>query len=62
MFKETIESRKAFIEERKGLNRELRNLASLIMTNYHDLTSEKAEKIREILQEARKKISDVVFE
>ena len=61
-FKEMIESRKAFVEERKGLSRELSNYVSLIMTNYRDLTPEKAEKIRQILQEGRKKISDVVFE
>lgn len=61
-FKEMIESRRAFIEERKGLNRELRNFASLIGTNYNDLTPEKAEKIRLVLQEARKKITDIIFE
>lgn len=61
-FKSIIESRRAFIEERKGLNRELRNFASLIRTNYSDLTPEKAEKIRQILQEARRKITDVIFE
>ncbi|KPV65065.1 MAG: hypothetical protein AOA65_0568 [Candidatus Bathyarchaeota archaeon BA1] len=62
MFKEMIESRRAFIEERKGLNRELRNFASLIRTNYLDLTPEKAERIRLVLEEARKKITDIIFE
>ncbi|MFH0897057.1 MAG: PadR family transcriptional regulator [Candidatus Bathyarchaeota archaeon] len=61
-FKEMIESRKSFIEDRRELNRELRNFASLIMTNYRDLTPDKAEKIRLILQEARKKINDLIFE
>lgn len=61
-FKAMVESRKAFIEERKGLNKELRSLISLIRTNYRDLTPEKAEKIRQILQEARRKITDVIFE
>lgn len=61
-FKVIVEKRKTFLEERKGLNRELRNFASLIRTNYRDLTPEKAEKIRQILQEARRRITDVVFE
>ncbi|MCJ7635498.1 helix-turn-helix transcriptional regulator, partial [Candidatus Bathyarchaeota archaeon] len=60
--KEVIESRKTFIQERKGLNIELRNFASLIMTNYRDLTPEKAEKIGSVLQDARKKINDIIFE
>lgn len=61
-FKAIIESRRTFIEERKGLNRELRNFSSLIITNYRNLAPEKAEKIRQILQEARRKITDVIFE
>jgi len=61
-FKAIIEKRKAFFGERKGLNRELRNLASLIMTNYHDLTSEKADKIAQIMKETRRKIDDIVSE
>lgn len=61
-FKETIENRKAFIEERKGLNRELRNFASLILTNYRDLTPDKADKICLVLQETRKKINEIIFE
>lgn len=62
MFKEMIENRRAFFEERKELNRELHNFASLIGTNYRDLTPEKAEKIRFIIQEVRKKITDIIFE
>lgn len=62
MFKAIIENRKAFAEERKELNKELRSFASLILTNYRDLTPEKAEKIRQILHEDRKKISDIIFE
>lgn len=57
-----VEERKAFIEERKGLNREMRNLASLLITNYRDLTPEKAEGICQILQETRKKVTDIIFE
>jgi DNA-binding PadR family transcriptional regulator len=61
-FKEIIEDRRSFFQERKGLNRELRNFASLIRTNYIDLTPEKAEEIRQILQETRKKITGIIFE
>lgn len=57
-----IEKRKAFLGERKGLNRELRNLASLIMTNYHDLTPEKADKIAQVIKDARRKIDDIISE
>lgn len=61
-FKAIIEKRKSFIRERRGLNRELRNLASLIMTNYHDLAQDKADKIAQILKEARRKIDDIISE
>jgi DNA-binding PadR family transcriptional regulator len=61
-FKAILEGRKAFISERRGLNRELRNLVSLITTNYRDLDKEKADTIAQVLREARKKISDIVFE
>jgi len=60
--KAVIERRKAFLKERRGLNREVRNLVSLIMTNYRDLETEKADKIAQVLKEARRKISDVIFE
>jgi len=61
-FKAIIEERKSFLSERRGLNRELRNLTSLIMTNYRDLKTEKADEIAQILKEARRKISDIIFE
>jgi DNA-binding PadR family transcriptional regulator len=61
-FKAAIENRKTFLNERKGLNRELRNLMSLIMTNYRDLKTEEADEIAQTLKEARKKISDIIFE
>jgi DNA-binding PadR family transcriptional regulator len=61
-FKAMIEKRKAFFGERKGLNRELRNLASLIMTNYRDLSPEKSEKIAQIIKEARRKADDIISE
>jgi DNA-binding PadR family transcriptional regulator len=62
IFKATVESRRAFIDERSGLNRELRNFANLIRTNYRDLTTDKAEKIRLVLQETRKEITGIIFE
>ncbi len=61
-FKAIIEERKSFFSERNGFNRELRNLMNLIMTNYRDLKREKADKIAHILKEARRKISDTIFE
>ena len=61
-FKAIIEERKSFLSERSGLNRELRNLMSLIMTNYRDMKIEKADEIAQILKEARRKISDTIFE
>ena len=60
--KAIIEIRKAFLRERRGLNRELRNLVSLIMINYRDLKIEKADEIAQVLKEARRKISDIIFE
>ena len=60
--KAIIERRKAFLSERRGLNRELRNLVSLIMTNYRDLEIEKADEIAQVLKETRRKISDIIFE
>jgi DNA-binding PadR family transcriptional regulator len=61
-FKALIDKRKAFFDERKGLNRELRNLGSLVMTNYRDMTPEKAERIAQIIKEARRKIDDIISE
>ena len=61
-FKGMIEKRKEFLEERKGLNRELRNLVNLIMTNYRDLSPDKAEKISQIIKETRRKIDDLISE
>lgn len=60
--KAIIERRKAFLRERRGLNRELRNLVSLIMTNYRDLKVEKADEIAQVLKETRRKITDIIFE
>ncbi len=61
-FKVLIEKRKAFFGERRSLNRELRNLGSLVMTNYRDMSAEKAERIAQIIKEARRKIDDVISE
>jgi len=60
--KTIVENRKAFLSERKELNRETRNLANLIFTNYRDLEKEKADAIAQVLKEARRKISDIIFE
>ena len=57
-----IEKRRTFLNERRGLNREIRNLVSLIMTNYRDLEREKTDEIAQVLKEARRKISDIIFE
>jgi DNA-binding PadR family transcriptional regulator len=61
-FKTLIEKKKAFFLERESLDRELRNLTSLIMTNYRDISSEKAEEIAQIIKEARRKIDDTISE
>ena len=61
-FKTIVENRKAFLIERKELNREIRNLSSLIFTNYRDLEKEKADAVAQVLKEARRKISDIIFE
>jgi len=57
-----LEKRRGFLEERKPLNRELRNLSSLILTNYRDLDKAHADEIALILKDARRKISDIIFE
>lgn len=62
MFGKMAEDRKVFIAERKELNRELRNFASLIAVNYRDLTPGQAEEVRQVLQEARRKITDIIFD
>ncbi|MCD6264033.1 PadR family transcriptional regulator [Candidatus Bathyarchaeota archaeon] len=59
---EVLKRRNMFLKERRGLNLELRNLVSLIMTNYYDLTPEQVEKLSQILREARKRINEVIFE
>ena len=61
-FKAMLERRRIFLNERKDLNRDLRNLASLIMTNYRDLDKKKVDAITQVLKETRKKVSDIVFE
>lgn len=60
--KDMMENRKAFLSERKELNHEIRNLSSLIFTNYRDLKKEKADAIAQVLKEARRKITDIIFE
>ncbi|MHA2313752.1 MAG: PadR family transcriptional regulator [Candidatus Hermodarchaeia archaeon] len=57
-----LEKRREFLEERKPLNRELRNLSSLILTNYRDLDKSHADAIALVLKDARRKISDIIFE
>jgi DNA-binding PadR family transcriptional regulator len=57
-----IAKRRDFLAERKPLNRELRNVTSLILTNYRDLEKDKADEIAQVLKEARRKISDIIFE
>ena len=61
-FKTFIDNRKAFLSERKELNREIRNLASVIFTNYRDLDKEKVDAVAQALKEVRKKISEIIFE
>jgi len=61
-FKTIIENRKAFLSERRELNREIRNLASLIFTNYRDLEKQKTDAVAQVLKEARIKISEIIFE
>ena len=61
-FKNIIENRKAFLNERKELNREIRNLASLIFTNYRDMEKQKIDAVAQVLKDARKKISEILFE
>jgi len=61
-FKSFIENRKAFLSERKELNREIRNLASLIFTNYRDLDKEKVEEVTKVLKETRRNITEIIFE
>ena len=61
-FKTIIENRKAFLSERRELNREIRNLASLIFTNYRDLEKQKTDAVAQVLKEARRKISEIIFE
>jgi DNA-binding PadR family transcriptional regulator len=61
-FRTLIENRKAFFGERRALSRELRNLGSLVMTNYHDMSPEKSERIAQIIKEARRKIDDIISE
>jgi DNA-binding PadR family transcriptional regulator len=60
--KAIIDQRRVFLTERKPLNRELRNLASIIMTNYRDLDKEQADAIARILKDTRRRINDVIFE
>lgn len=59
---EITERRRVLFIERSGSNRELRNLATIIMTNYQDLTPEQAEKVSKILKEAIRNVIDIIFE
>ena len=52
---------KNIVEERKGFNNELHNLANCIQMNYCELTLEQAEKIWRIIREARKNVSGIIF-
>lgn len=61
-FHERIERVETFIRKRKGLHKEMRNLAGLLMMNYPDLTDKQSSEIEKIIKETRKKISEVVFE
>ena len=61
-FKTIIENRKALLSERKELNREIRNLASLLFTNYRDLEKQKTDAVAQVLKDARRKISEILFD
>ena len=61
-FQERIERMETFISKRKGLHKEMRNLAGLLMMNYPDLTEKQSSEIEKIIKETRKKISEVIFE
>jgi DNA-binding PadR family transcriptional regulator len=61
-FQKRIERMETFISKRKGLHKEMRNLAGLLMMNYPDLTEKQSSEIEKIIKETRRKISEVVFE
>jgi DNA-binding PadR family transcriptional regulator len=61
-FQKRIEQMETFISKRRGLHKELRNLAGLLMMNYPDLTEEQSSEIEKIIKETRRKISEVIFE
>jgi len=61
-FQKRIEHMETFISKRRGLHKELRNLAGLLMINYPDLTEKQSSEIEKIIKETRRKVSEVVFE
>jgi DNA-binding PadR family transcriptional regulator len=60
-FQERSEHLDTFINKRRGLHKEVRNLADLFLLNYPDLTDEQASEIETIFTETRRKISEVLF-
>lgn len=62
IFQKRIEQMETFINKRRGLHKELRNLAGLLMMNYPDLTEKQSSEIEKIIKETRRKISEVIFE
>ena len=61
-FQKRIEHMETFISKRRGLHKELRNLAGLLMMNYSDLTEKQSSEIEIIIKETRRKVSEVIFE
>ena len=61
-FQKRIEQMETFINKRRGLHKELRNLAGLLRMNYPDLTEKQSAEIEKIIKETRRKISEIIFE
>jgi len=61
-FQKRIEQMETFISKRRGLHKELRSLAGLLMMNYPDLTEKQSSEIEKIIKETRRKVSEVIFE
>lgn len=61
-FQKRIEQMETFISKRRGLHKEMRSLAGLLMMNYPDLTEKQSSEIEKIIKETRRKISEVIFE
>jgi DNA-binding PadR family transcriptional regulator len=60
-FQQRIERMEAFMSKRRGLHKEIRQLAGLLMTSFPDLTDEQSTEIETILKDTRRKISEVLF-